>query len=56
MQLSSVINSDRDQLNLLTMYKASDPKTMKEGRSLSLQVAAGATSATLYYLQLNNLN
>lgn len=29
---------------------------MKEGRSLSLQVAAEATSATLNYLQLNNLN
>lgn len=48
--------SDRDQLKVLTMYKASDPKTMKEGRSLSLPAAAQATSVTLYYLQLNDLN
>ena len=50
MQLSSVINMDRDQSKSLTLYKGLAPP------SSALHVAAQVTSATLYYLQLSDLN
>ncbi len=50
MQLrSSVINPERDQLNILTMDEAPDPIHRKDGDPSAYSLLLKATGATLYY-------